>query len=113
LNARSASTSSTLVFTYPNPTALVRFLLDEIAPGAGEEAATPVLAELDRLDADLSGLTPDDATRDRITRRLEALLWKWSGEPDGEEAVLGRETLEDASDDEMFALIDQELGEAG
>ncbi|WP_327714222.1 acyltransferase domain-containing protein [Streptomyces sp. NBC_00490] len=103
----------TLVFTYPNPTALVRFLLDEIAPGAGEESATPVLAELDRLDADLSGLTPDDATRDRITRRLEALLWKWSGEPDGEEALLGRETLEDASDDEMFALIDQELGEAG
>ncbi|MFF8926476.1 SDR family NAD(P)-dependent oxidoreductase [Streptomyces longwoodensis] len=103
----------TLVFTYPNPTALVRFLLDEIAPGAGEGSAAPVLAELDRLDADLSGLTPDDATRDRITRRLEALLWKWSGEPGGEEAVLGRETLEDASDDEMFALIDQELGEAG
>ncbi|MEU8578760.1 type I polyketide synthase [Streptomyces asoensis] len=103
----------TLVFTYPTPAALVRFLLDEIAPGAGEEAASPVLADLDRLDASLSGLAADDATRDRITRRLEALLWKWSGEPDGGEGVLDRGELDAASDDEMFALIDQELGGAG
>ncbi|MBP8532277.1 KR domain-containing protein, partial [Streptomyces sp. MK37H] len=104
---------ATLVFTYPTPLALVRFLLDEMRPG--QAAAPPVLAELDRIDAQLSELAtaadPDPGTRDQITKRLEALLWKWSGDPDDASAgVIGRDTLDTASDDEMFALIDKELG---
>uniref|UniRef100_UPI0038682395 type I polyketide synthase n=1 Tax=Streptomyces milbemycinicus TaxID=476552 RepID=UPI0038682395 len=102
---------ATLVFTYPTPLALVRFLLDEMRPG--EAAVPPVLTELDRLDAQLSELAtaPDPGIRDQITQRLEALLWKWSGDPgDASAGVLGRDALDTASDDEMFALIDKELG---
>ncbi|MGO4758586.1 beta-ketoacyl synthase, partial [Streptomyces sp. 2MCAF27] len=54
---------------------------------------------------------PDPGIRDQITQRLEALLWKWSGDPgDASAGVIGRDALDTASDDEMFALIDKELG---
>ncbi|MDT3398035.1 SDR family NAD(P)-dependent oxidoreductase [Streptomyces sp. B1866] len=100
---------ATLVFTYPTPTALVRFLLDEIQPGQ-DGADLPVFGELEQLEANLAVLAPDDETRDKITKRLEALLWKWSGDAGGTEGVIARDALDSASDDEMFALIDRELG---
>ncbi|GAA0359838.1 hypothetical protein GCM10010319_41530 [Streptomyces blastmyceticus] len=101
---------ATLVFTHPTPLALVRFLLDELRPAT--DAALPVLGELEQLEASLARLPadPDDETRNKITKRLEALLRKWTGDPGGTEGVIARDVLDSASDDEMFALIDKELG---
>ncbi|ATL32842.1 Malonyl CoA-acyl carrier protein transacylase [Streptomyces formicae] len=100
----------TLVFTYPTPTVLVRFLLEELALGAGAEEELPVLAELERLADTLAATAADESTTERITQRIEALLWQWRGDPRGTRGVLAGEALDAASDDEMFALIDKELG---
>ncbi|MFI0487623.1 phosphopantetheine-binding protein, partial [Actinomadura sp. 9N215] len=97
-----------LAFTYPTAAALAGHLGAEIAPNG---AAPPVLAELERLEEAMAGFTPDDGERTRLAQRLEKLLWRLAGDgpADARNAVDG-EALLSASDDEMFALIDRELG---
>ncbi|KPC58374.1 SDR family NAD(P)-dependent oxidoreductase, partial [Streptomyces chattanoogensis] len=100
--------SATLVFDYPNPTALADHFVSELV----DEAATgPVLlAELERLDSALAGGAPDARTRAAVTARLAQILDDWRGasaEDDGAEVA---ERIETASTDEIFAFIDNELG---
>ncbi|WP_030210762.1 beta-ketoacyl reductase, partial [Streptomyces sp. NRRL S-87] len=111
---------ATLVFDYPTPTALVAFLRDELWQD-GAAAVPPLLAELDRLEKTLVTSAPDDAGRDRITERLQALLAAWNdagaaadGAPtdgsDGSDGADVAETLEDATDDDLFDFIGKEFG---
>ncbi|TCO44757.1 8,8a-deoxyoleandolide synthase/A-type KR domain-containing polyene macrolide polyketide synthase [Actinocrispum wychmicini] len=97
--ATGLSLPATLVFDHPTPLALARRLRTDLVPVDG----TPAFTELDRLEAALS--SADREARGKVTARLRALLWKWEDEqPDtGDE-------LDTASDDEMFDLIDRELG---
>ncbi|MFE2512174.1 type I polyketide synthase, partial [Streptomyces naganishii] len=103
---------ATLVFDHPTPAALADFLRAEITQEGGGSAAAPGIAELERLESALSVLDPDAPTRTDITARLRALLAKWDtaepgSAPDGE-AVTGR--LQEATPDEVFAFIENELG---
>ncbi|MGW1056344.1 SDR family NAD(P)-dependent oxidoreductase, partial [Streptomyces sp. NPDC002521] len=104
---------ATLVFDHPTPAALGARLLSELAP-ATEPAGGGGLASLDELEAAAAALDPaDDASRTRITTRLQALLWRLSDSPAEQPAGGGDsadELLEAVSDDEMFDLIDKELG---
>ncbi|WP_208611546.1 SDR family NAD(P)-dependent oxidoreductase, partial [Streptomyces bungoensis] len=104
---------ATLVFDHPTPAALTERLLTELAPDP-EHAAGQDVRALDELENAVTSLGPgDDAARSRITARLQALLWRLSDSPaesaaadgDRDDALLGA-----ASDDEMFDLIDKELG---
>ncbi|MFD4150131.1 SDR family NAD(P)-dependent oxidoreductase, partial [Streptomyces goshikiensis] len=106
---------ATLVFDYPTPTALVEYLKDELWQD-GAAAVPPLLAELDRLEKSLVTSTPDDAGRDRITERLQALLAAWSeagelaaapADSDGPDVA---EALESATDDDLFDFIGKEFG---
>ncbi|WP_399341407.1 type I polyketide synthase [Umezawaea sp. Da 62-37] len=93
---------ATLVFDHPSAEPLARFLHSQLVVGG---ATVPVLAELDRLEAALASATPDTLTRTRITIRLQSLVSRWnSGKA---EAASG---LDDASDDELFAFINKQLG---
>ncbi|TWV53837.1 SDR family NAD(P)-dependent oxidoreductase [Streptomyces misionensis] len=108
----------TLVFDHPNPVAIARLLhRDLVLELAAEEP--PVLAELDRLEARLAALAPEDAVRDTVTARLKALLWKWTdthrstaanAAGPGTDRDIDLDRIDAATDDEMFDLIDQELG---
>ncbi|MEU5812085.1 phosphopantetheine-binding protein, partial [Streptomyces sp. NPDC047718] len=106
---------ATLVFDYPTPTALVAFLRDELWQD-GAAAVPPLLAELDRLEKTLVTSTPDDAGRDRITERLQALLAAWSeagAQAAGATAADGPDVagaLESATDDDLFDFIGKEFG---
>ncbi|MFD0272047.1 type I polyketide synthase, partial [Streptomyces sp. NPDC127106] len=106
---------ATLVFDYPTPTALVEFLRDELWQD-GAAAVPPLLAELDRLEKTLVTSTPDDAGRDRITERLQALLAAWGeagAQAAGATAADGAEVaeaLESATDDDLFDFIGKEFG---
>nr|AQT01394.1 SgnS3 [Streptomyces gilvosporeus] len=100
--------SATLVFDYPNPTALADHFVSELV----EEAATgpALLAELERLDSALAAGAPDARTRAAVTARLAQILDDWRDAPAEEDGAEVAERLEAASTDEIFAFIDNELG---
>ncbi|UQX03806.1 type I polyketide synthase [Streptomyces sp. RerS4] len=100
---------ATLVFDHPTPAVLAEFLRAEIVQD-GSAAAAPGIAELEKLESALSVLDPDVRTRADIASRLQALLAKW-GEPQAHssgEAVA--EKLQEATPDELFDFIENELG---
>ncbi|WP_345598026.1 type I polyketide synthase, partial [Streptomyces marokkonensis] len=106
----------TLVFDHPNPVAIARLLHKDLLLDSAAEAP-PVLAELDRLEEQLAALAPRDALWGKVTTRLKALLWKWTDTPHdvaagdaGPGTRRDLDRLDAATDDEMFDLIDQELG---
>ncbi|WP_344312470.1 phosphopantetheine-binding protein, partial [Streptomyces rhizosphaericus] len=104
-----------MVFDYPEAAVLADYLLERLAPGdgtpPGRDAVDPVLGELARLDTTLAALDTDDEGRQRIAKRLGALLTKWNGGGGSGDSVGATDfdALEAASDDEMFELIDREL----
>ncbi|MFC5813330.1 type I polyketide synthase, partial [Streptomyces heilongjiangensis] len=113
---------ATLVFDHPTPAALGERLLAGLVPDTpaeepgerdGAVGLTPA-ASLDALEAAVATLDPtDDTARTRITTRLQALLWRLSDSPADTPATgpaPDDEILGAVSDDEMFDLINKELG---
>ncbi|MFD7629879.1 SDR family NAD(P)-dependent oxidoreductase, partial [Streptomyces sp. NPDC059851] len=110
---------ATLIYDHPTPAALARHLLDEVAPDGTAERKLSVLEELDRLESTFSSLDPaelaaeagDDAAHARIAVRLQALLSQWNEARRTDGATTTADAIEDASDDELFALIDKKFGQ--
>ncbi|BCL17252.1 type I polyketide synthase [Micromonospora sagamiensis] len=99
---------ATVIFDYPDPTALAAFLRSRLVPDDAE--ATPaILAELENLERALAETTVEAELHTQVTARLEVLVAKWR-------TMRGASTtdhdldLDQASDDEIFSLIDTELG---
>ncbi|MFD0381352.1 phosphopantetheine-binding protein, partial [Streptomyces sp. NPDC127112] len=102
----------TLVFDYPTPAELAAYLGAEAAP-AGRDV-TGLLAELDRIEAELQNTATADADlRESVTGHLRRLLDRWAA-PAGQAAeteVSGvADGLHTATDDEMFDFIGKEFG---
>ncbi|WP_405111602.1 SDR family NAD(P)-dependent oxidoreductase [Micromonospora sp. NBC_01405] len=101
---------SSVVFDYPTPLALAEHLRSELLSEASVEAL-PTLAELDQLESALARRDPDDTGRVRITLRLHHLLERLgAAEPPREETAEVADRLRVASNQELFDLIDQDLG---
>ncbi|WP_218825820.1 type I polyketide synthase [Streptosporangium subroseum] len=94
---------ATVIFDYPTSDDLAEHLRDQLVPAA---PPLPALAELDRFEAALAADGLDPAVRDQIAGRLQKLLAGW--QPAEADGVV--DLLEEASDEEMFAFIDNELG---
>ena len=94
----------TAVFDYPNPARLAESVLAKMQPAAGGEEAggKAIKAEFARLESLLSGLESDEQRG-----HAAALLRKLSGALRVEQA---EGDLADVSDDEMFAVLEDELG---
>ncbi|MEV0696189.1 type I polyketide synthase, partial [Streptomyces sp. NPDC050388] len=124
----------TLVFNHPTPDELAAHVLDLMVPAASSSGDSADLdAELRRLEEVLEALTPervraaapDKEAMEAMTGRLQGLLSRWhearveaTGSEDGfdpsdegAETDL-REELDSASDDELFAFIDQRFSSA-
>ncbi|MEV0643417.1 SDR family NAD(P)-dependent oxidoreductase [Streptomyces sp. NPDC050619] len=92
---------STLVFDHPTTANLAEFLRGELIG----EPTDPVQAALDALDAALSAAgSPDgEGPGAEVAARLRGLLRTVDGAPAGDDIGL-------ATDDELFATLDNELG---
>jgi polyketide synthase 7 len=103
--------ATTLVFDYPTSTMLAGYLQTQVST---DEAQAPAFGDLEELDKVLAGLPAGDARRTGLINRLQVLLWKHSGNGSGidsaGEAAATEHDLAAASAEDMFALIDQELG---
>jgi polyketide synthase 12/candicidin polyketide synthase FscB len=97
----------TLVFDHPTPAALADHLLDRLT---GADGAS-VLAEVDRLEAVFEAMD-DERLRGSVAERLRALLARWNGVPAGREESDAVADLDGVSTDELFAFIDNQLGQA-
>ncbi|WP_421106611.1 SDR family NAD(P)-dependent oxidoreductase [Streptomyces sp. NEAU-S77] len=99
---------ATLVFDHPTPAAVADELREQL--GAEQEpTASPLEADLARLEAALASATPDEEAYGRVADRLRALTAGWleTHRPDGGG---GEETeLASLSADELFDVLDDEL----
>ncbi|MGX7829583.1 SDR family NAD(P)-dependent oxidoreductase [Actinokineospora sp. 24-640] len=95
---------ATTVFDHPTPLEIVAHLDELLGGQAGPTDLPALFAELDRVGAALAVAAADAGTRTRAAARVRALLTALDGGPDDAEDVLS------ASDEEVFALLDAELG---
>ncbi|MFF2327300.1 SDR family NAD(P)-dependent oxidoreductase, partial [Streptomyces sp. NPDC058103] len=99
---------ATLIFDYPTPAALIGHLVSQFDGAVDEEAGVlRLFAELDRIETSVSRAGADSEARGRITARLKDILAGLSDAAQTPGSVIDQ--IESASDDEMFALIDNEL----
>jgi acyl carrier protein len=100
---------TTLVFDQPTPRALAAYLGDRLTV---EETTPdePVLAELARLEAAIEAAATDASAHGRITARLRELLDaadNAAGAPAQDRDDDPDDDLDSATDDELFALVDE------
>ncbi|MFD5320724.1 SDR family NAD(P)-dependent oxidoreductase [Streptomyces sp. NPDC127098] len=107
--AAGTALPATVVFDHPTPEALAGHLRDLLTPEPAADALQPVVEGVERLEAALAAAERTGADRARITARLEALLRGWRGDRDTAEEA-GADDLAMATDDELFHVLDDELG---
>jgi acyl transferase domain-containing protein/acyl carrier protein len=100
---------ATLIFDYPTPLALADYLLVELGSD-GVVAADAFDPELDELERRLVSLPADDAERLRIRRRLQTILSGLGQDQPAQEGLVMAQLMGSASAEEVFDLIDEELG---
>ncbi|HEY8978874.1 MAG TPA: SDR family NAD(P)-dependent oxidoreductase [Streptomyces sp.] len=96
--------SPTLVFDHPSPLRVADHLLDRLGLPDDED---PVMTGLRAVGDGLSAVLTDDDTRRRVAARLKELLDVCTAHPtDGRSR--DDDDLDSATDDELFALVDQD-----
>jgi hypothetical protein len=105
---------ATLVFDYPTPAAVAEYVLEQLPRGGGAARPAAIDGEFDRIERVLEEAAGDERARARIEARLRALNARVQGllSAAGDAADGDADAdLEAVSDEEMFALIDEEVAQ--
>jgi acyl transferase domain-containing protein/acyl carrier protein len=99
----------TIAFDYPTPAALAAYFVEQCGDGSAD-ADGAIEAALATLDEALAAVGEGGGARERVGMRLRAAL---AGLSAGAEELdeVAAEDLSSMSDDEVFALIDEEVGD--
>ncbi|MFI1919553.1 SDR family NAD(P)-dependent oxidoreductase [Nocardia sp. NPDC020380] len=112
-NAVGVRLPAALVFDHPTPEALTQFLLGKVTASApATPAVPPLLTELSRLEAQLDALLPqgESALPAELATRLRRALARVEALGAESAGAQPEQVIESASNDELFDLIDKELG---
>jgi NAD(P)-dependent dehydrogenase (short-subunit alcohol dehydrogenase family) len=96
---------TTLLFDFPTPLAIASKLEHELELSAREATLAPLAQGLDMLDAAIEKLATDDPIRRDFVTQMRARLARWTNVRAGAENA----SLAQTTNDDLFALIDQEL----
>ncbi|MGC3864346.1 type I polyketide synthase [Micromonospora chersina] len=103
---------STLIYDRPTTAAMVAHLRGELL-AERTTSALSVLGELNKLETAMRAIAADDADRAAVAGRLRELLSLWTYADSGPaDAATGDGNLSSASAEELFHLLDDELGTA-
>ncbi len=111
--ATGLSLPATLIFDHPSPSALADLIRSELVvtgTATDTDSVPSLAAQLDRLDATLGTASPDDIARDRIADRLRATLARLTDTSSAPAPAGDDDDLATATDDELFELLEDELG---
>ena len=99
---------ATLIYSCPTPGALAAYLRSHPRLASKRTTDQKLLQELDRLKPALSLIARDSDGRSRVLTRLEAIVHEFRAGA----AASGpaHDEIESATDDEIFDLIDKEMG---
>jgi polyketide synthase 12 len=107
--ATGVALAATIVFDYPSCVELSDYIASQFAGAAPSEG--DIEAELESLELALSSLV--DGQRARAIERLQSLAGRLAeGEGENRSGAALAEQLQTATDEEIFGLIDRELGSA-
>jgi acyl carrier protein len=99
-----------IVYDYPTPSVLAQYLLKSLIP----EQPSPerfLLTQLDTVEKILPELSEEKSKRTEIIGRLQAILHKLNQPDDAYEEIGSTGTdLQEATDQELFDVLDSELG---
>jgi hypothetical protein len=95
-----------LVFDHPTPAAVAKFLRSQV--GDVETPRPAIDTELDKIEAMLASIT-EGGEHERVNARLRSLVASMART---DEDVITSERIEAATAEEIFELIDTELGKA-
>jgi len=101
---------ATLIFDYPSAAALAAFLVAEFA-SASAAVESPLAAGLAALEVKLRSARPDEGEHARVAAGLKALVSLWA-ESRGTAADPATD-LDQATADELFDILDEELKSSG
>ncbi|WP_435881547.1 SDR family NAD(P)-dependent oxidoreductase [Streptomyces orinoci] len=101
---------ATLIFDYPSAQAVADFLATRFGGGSTKSAASAVHGEIGRLESALAQTELPEEERAKVVSRLQTVLATLTRDSGGPEAAAPVTDFEDVSDDEMFAMIDEQLG---
>ncbi|MEU5950623.1 acyltransferase domain-containing protein, partial [Micromonospora sp. NPDC047465] len=110
--ATGVSLPGSVVFDYPTPLALARHLRTLVVE-EGATATAGLLSELEKLDGLFAASAPDQLTRQKLLVQLQAFIARWGEDRPAPAEAPVTQTLEGASDAEIFEFIHRELGGPG